>query len=119
MRQEDKNMSLLDGLLGGAVGAGVVTAVNSLIQQHGGVQGVVSQLEQQGLGGVARSWIADGANHPISPDQINQVFGHGMIGTIAAKVGMDPQDLAAKLSHALPAAIDKLTPNGQVPAKPA
>lgn len=112
-------MGLLDGLIGGAVGAEVVTAVNSLIQQHGGVQGVVTQLEQQGLGGVARSWISQGANQAISPDQINEAFGHGMIGQLAAKVGMNPQDLAAKLSHALPQAIDKLTPNGAVPPKTA
>jgi uncharacterized protein YidB (DUF937 family) len=112
-------MSFLDGLLGGAVGAEVVTAVNSLIQQHGGVQGVVSQLEQQGLGGVARSWISQGANQAISPAQINQVFGSGMLGQLAAKAGMNPEELAAKLSHALPAAIDKLTPNGTVPPKSA
>jgi hypothetical protein len=43
-------MSLLDGLLGGAVGAGVAP-LNSFIQ-HGGVKGVVT-LEQQGLGNTA------------------------------------------------------------------
>jgi uncharacterized protein YidB (DUF937 family) len=112
-------MSLLDGLLGGAIGAEVVTAVNSLIQQHGGVQGVVAQLEQQGLGGVARSWISQGANQSISPAQISQVFGNGTLGQLAAKAGMNPQDLAAKLSHALPAAIDHLTPNGAIPPKSA
>jgi uncharacterized protein YidB (DUF937 family) len=46
-------MGLLDGLLGGIVGAEMATAVNGFIQQHGGVQGVIAQLEQQGLGGVA------------------------------------------------------------------
>jgi uncharacterized protein YidB (DUF937 family) len=111
-------MSLLDGLLGGAVGAEMVSVVNSLIQQHGGIQGVVTQLEQQGLGGVARSWITNGPNQAISPAQITQVFGNsGMLGELAAKVGMNPQDLAAKLSTALPAVIDKLTPNGTMPAR--
>jgi uncharacterized protein YidB (DUF937 family) len=109
-------MGLLDGLIGGAVGAEMATVVNSLIQQHGGIQGVVTQLEQQGLGGVARSWIANGANQAISPAQISQVFGNsGVLGQLAAKTGMSPQDLAAKLSQALPAAIDKLTPNGVIP----
>jgi hypothetical protein len=32
------NMGLLDGLLGGAVGAEMVTVVNGLIEKHGGVQ---------------------------------------------------------------------------------
>jgi uncharacterized protein YidB (DUF937 family) len=114
-------MGLLDGLLGGVVGAEMVVAVNSLIQQHGGVQGVVSQLESQGLGGVARSWISNEPNQPISPAQLSQVFGSGMISQLAAKAGVNPQDLAAKLSQLLPTAIDKLTPAGTVPTptKPA
>jgi len=41
-------MGMLDGLLGGIVGAEMATAVNSFIQQHGGVQGVVAQLCQWG-----------------------------------------------------------------------
>jgi uncharacterized protein YidB (DUF937 family) len=108
-------MGLLDGLLGGIVGAEMATVVNSLIQQHGGIEGVVAQLEQQGLGGLARSWVAQGANQPISPAQIHQAFGSGLLDQLAAKAGMNPQELAAKLSQALPAAIDKLTPNGTIP----
>jgi uncharacterized protein YidB (DUF937 family) len=117
----EKNMGLLDGLLGGAVGAEMVTVVSSLIQQHGGVQGVVSQLESQGLGGVAKSWISNGPNQPISPAQVSQVFGSGMISQLAAKAGVNPQDLATKLSQMLPTAIDKLTPAGTIatPTKPA
>jgi len=110
-------MGLLDGLLGGAVGAEMATAVNSLIQQHGGVQGIVSQLEQQGLGGVARSWISNGPNQPISPDQLHKVFGSDTIQALAAKAGISPQDLASKLSTILPQVVDKLTPNGVVPGK--
>jgi uncharacterized protein YidB (DUF937 family) len=108
-------MSLFDGLLGGAVGAEVATAVNTLIEKHGGVQGIVAQLEQQGLGGTVRSWVEPGANQPISPDQVHQAFGADTIREVAAQVGLSPQDLAAKLSAFLPAAIDKLTPAGTVP----
>jgi len=109
-------MGLLDGLLGGAVGAEMATVVNSFIQQHGGVQGIVTQLEQQGLGGVAKSWVGSGTNQPISAAQITQTFST-VLGPLAAKVGMNPQDLAQKLSQVLPTAIDKLTPEGKVPPK--
>jgi len=108
-------MGLLDGLVGGAVGA----ALNSLIQQHGGVQGIVGQFEKQGFGPTVRSWVSTGANQPISADQVHQVFGSDMIGQLAAKTGMNPQELAQKLSQLLPEAIDKLTPGGQVPPKSA
>jgi uncharacterized protein YidB (DUF937 family) len=112
-------MGLLDGVLGGAVGAEMATVVNSFIQQHGGLQGIVAQFEKQGLGPTVQSWVGTGANQPISPDQVHQVFGSGMIAQMAAKAGMNPQDLAQKLSQVLPTAIDKLTPEGKVPPKSA
>ncbi|HEY4444577.1 MAG TPA: YidB family protein [Steroidobacteraceae bacterium] len=107
-------MGMLDGLLGGVVGAEMVTVVNGLIEKHGGVQGIVAQLEQQGLGGTVRSWVGSGANQPITADQIHQAFGSDTVKQLAARVGMSPEDLAAKLSQILPQAIDKLTPGGVV-----
>jgi len=110
-------MGLFDGLLGGVVGAEMATVVNGLIEKHGGVQGIVAQLEQQGLGGTVRSWVGTGANQPITADQIHQAFGSDAVKQLAAKIGMTPEDLAAKLSTILPQAIDNLTPGGVV-AKP-
>ncbi len=109
-------MGLFDGLLGGVVGAEMATVVNGLIEKHGGVQGIVAQLEQQGLGGTVRSWVGTGANQPITPDQVHQAFGSDTVKQIAARLNITPEDLAAKLSQVLPQAIDKLTPGG-VPVK--
>ncbi|MEP6883865.1 MAG: YidB family protein [Gammaproteobacteria bacterium] len=109
-------MGLFDGLLGGIVGAEMATVVNGLIEKHGGIQGIVAQLEQQGLGGTVRSWVGTGANLPITPDQVHQAFGADAVKQIAARLHMTPEDLAAKLSQVLPQAIDKLTPGG-VPIK--
>jgi uncharacterized protein YidB (DUF937 family) len=108
-------MGMFDGLLGGVVGAEMATVVNGLIEKHGGVQGIVAQLEQQGLGGTVRSWVGSGANQPITADQIHQAFGSDLVKELAAKVGLSPDVLAGKLSQVLPQAIDKLTPAGAVP----
>ncbi len=105
---------MLDGILGGAVGVEMATVVNGLIEKHGGVQGIVAQLEQQGLGGTVRSWVGTGANQAITPDQIHQAFGSDVVKELAAKVGLSPDVLASKLSQVLPTAIDKLTPTGTV-----
>ena len=108
-------MGMFDGVLGGVVGAEMATVVHSLIEKHGGVSGIVAQLEQQGLGNTVKSWVGTGANQPISPDQVHQVFGSEMVKELAAKVGLSPDVLAGKLSQYLPTAIDKLTPNGTLP----
>jgi uncharacterized protein YidB (DUF937 family) len=107
-------MGMFDGLLGGVVGAEMATVVNGLIEKHGGIQGIVAQLEQQGLGATVRSWVGTGANQPITADQVHQAFGPDTVKQLAAKFGMSPEDLSAKLSQVLPQAIDKLTPGGVV-----
>jgi len=107
-------MGMFDGLLGGVVGAEMATVVNGLIEKHGGIQGIIAQLEQQGLGGTVRSWVGTGPNQPITADQVHQAFGSETVKQLAAKFGMSPEDLSAKLSQVLPQAIDKLTPGGVV-----
>jgi uncharacterized protein YidB (DUF937 family) len=110
-------VGLLDALIGGAVGAEMITVVNQLIEKHGGLPGIVSQLQQQGLGPTVNSWIGSGPNQPISADQVHQAFGPDTIRELAARTGMNPQELAQKLSQVLPQVIDKLTPNGSVPTR--
>jgi uncharacterized protein YidB (DUF937 family) len=108
-------MGLLDGVIGGLVGGEMATVVNGLIARHGGISGIVSQLEQQGLGPTVRSWVGTGPNQPITADQLHRALGSGTIQELAAKFGLDPQDFAQKLAQVLPQVIDKLTPGGVVP----
>src|SRR5579871_6821664 len=103
-------MGLLDGLIGGAVGAGLTGVITNLINQHGGVQGIISQLESKGLGPAAQSWVSTGSNQPVSAGDVHQAFGADTLAPLAAKLGISTQELAAKLSRVLPEAIDKLTP---------
>lgn len=108
-------MSMFDGVLGGLVGGEMASVVNGLIERHGGLQGIISHLQSQGLGDAVRSWVSAGANQPISAAQITQAFGSETIRNLAAKAGMDPQVLAEKLAQLLPKSIDGLTPGGSVP----
>lgn len=108
-------MGLLDGILGGAVGAEMSSLVEGAIARHGGLPGLISQFEQQGLGGVVQSWIGTGPNQPITADQLHQVLGSATVQQMAAKFGINPQDLLQKLSQVLPQAVDRMTPGGVVP----
>jgi uncharacterized protein YidB (DUF937 family) len=54
---------------------------------------------------------------PISADQIQHVLGNTQVQQMAAKVGISPEAASSQLAQLLPTIVDKLTPNGQVPAQ--
>ena len=108
-------MGMLDGVLGGIVGAGMVSVVNNILEKHGGVQGVVGEFEKNGLGATVQSWVGTGPNQAISPEQVHQVLGPDLLQQLAAKSGLSVQDLTQKLSQVLPQAVDTLTPTGAIP----
>ena len=89
-----------------------LAAVESLIQKHGGVQGLVRQFEKQGLGSVARSWVGRGENHPISADQLYRALGYDTLQELGTKLGKTPGEVAAKLSVLLPQVVDRMTSKG-------
>lgn len=108
-------MGMFDDLLKGAAGAGLVAMATKLINDNGGVGGLMDKFQKGGLGSVFGSWVSPGQNQPVSPDQVHQVIGSDQIAQIAAKLGLPADQVAAHLSQLLPQVVDKLTPNGQVP----
>jgi uncharacterized protein YidB (DUF937 family) len=107
-------MGMFDGLLGGIVGAGMATVMNDILEKHGGLQGVVSEFERNGLGPTIQSWVGTGTNQPISADDVHRAIGPDLLQQLAAKSGMSVQDLAQKLSQVLPQAVDRMTPGGTI-----
>lgn len=107
----------LAGSLGGDTGnhAGLVQSVAGLVQQQGGLQGLLGQLQQGGLGDIASSWVSTGPNLPVQPHQLQSALGSGAIGTLAQQIGVSPDAAATQLSAILPLLVDRLTPNGSVP----
>jgi uncharacterized protein YidB (DUF937 family) len=108
-------MGLLDGILGGIIGGQMATVVNRLIEEQGGISGLVSKFNQAGLGSTINSWVSTGPNAPVSPTQVHQALGPDLLQQLAAKTGLSTQDLADKLSQVLPSVVDQLTPGGTIP----
>jgi uncharacterized protein YidB (DUF937 family) len=109
-------MGLLDGILGGALGAGALQIAGKLINDHGGIEGIAQEFQKQGLGGMVQSWIGGGANQAITPEQVHQVLGEQKINEMAQHAGVTPAEVSQHLANGLPTVIDKLTPTGVVPA---
>ena len=57
----------------------------------------------------------NGPNQPVSPQQLQGVFGNDRVQTMAGEAGMAPPDFLSQLSQHLPNAVDGLTPNGRLP----
>jgi len=119
-------MSLLDTLgsllgsssqqQGGGQAQLVAAAMEFVNNQPGGLNGLVQKFEQGGLGDVMQSWVGNGENQAISPDQLHNVLGSDAVSGLAQKVGMQPDQLSGLLSQVLPHVVNAATPNGQVPA---
>jgi uncharacterized protein YidB (DUF937 family) len=112
--------NVLGGLLGGSGGAAgsqspLLRLALQLLQQNGGIGGVVNKFRQAGYADQADSWVAVGENKPIAADALQQVLGSGTLGDIAAKLGVSTGSAAGGLASILPQIIDRMTPQGQLP----
>jgi uncharacterized protein YidB (DUF937 family) len=85
--------------------------------QGGGMNlnGLMSQLQQGGLGEQAQSWVDTGDNKKVSGEQVTQALGPEAIHEAAAAAGTTPDEAAKKLASVLPQLVDKATPQGNMP----
>ena len=112
-------MGLLDqlgGMLNQGSSSDIMGAVNALIDQQGGLAGLVQQLQNGGLGDAVASWIGTGTNLPVSAEALQQALGSEQISQIAASLGLPPEQTAGSLAQWLPQVVDTLTPGGQIEA---
>src|SRR3954452_3099932 len=109
----------ISNMLGDASGVDpskLTTAIAELVQQKGGVDGIVTSLRDGGLGGAVDSWISTGDNQPVDPQKLGAALGPDTTNQLAAKTGLSVQALLPMLAAMLPMIIDHLTPGGQLPA---
>jgi uncharacterized protein YidB (DUF937 family) len=97
-------------ILGGLLGAGAAGGVLS-----SGLSDLLKQFQQNGQGDKAETWVARGANKPVSAAELEQALGEERIAWLTRETGMSRDELLAGLSRKLPSAVDKLTPDGRVP----
>jgi uncharacterized protein YidB (DUF937 family) len=100
---------VLGQVLGGAAGG------RGGMGGGGGLGGLLAQMQQAGFGNQADSWVGRGANQPISPDAMRQIFGRDGLEQISRQAGISQDDAARGLSQLLPEVVDHMTPDGGVP----
>ncbi|MGH7649902.1 MAG: YidB family protein [Gemmatimonadaceae bacterium] len=121
-------MGLLDNVTGkaneiesaipqGSDHAGLMGHVTDFVHAHpGGLSGLIQTFREKGLGDVVNSWISREHNQPVTAAQIEGALGDEKVQALAAKLGVSTSTISTGLASILPQVVDKLTPNGTVPA---
>jgi uncharacterized protein YidB (DUF937 family) len=103
---------VLKGGLGGLLAGGAAGSVIS-----GGLGDLLKQLQQNGHGEAANSWVSPGPNKAISPGDLASALGADQINSLMSQSGLSRDELLAGLSRHLPDVINHLTPDGRLPTE--
>ena len=98
----------LGDILAGGLGGSVLS---------GGLGNLVKQMQQNGYGRQAQSWVGHGENETIPPDDMGKALGADDIEMLTQQTGMNRDELLSGLSQHLPNLVDQLTPEGRVPTE--
>jgi uncharacterized protein YidB (DUF937 family) len=107
----------LGGVLKGTLGQVETSAAPALINallartQFGDLNGLLAQLQQGGLGAQVQSWLGNGANMPITADQLKAALGNPQVQDIARHLGLPVDAALAMLSEHLPKVVDQASKN--------
>ncbi len=112
-------MDMVDQATGGS--GDHAQAAGGLMQEleshPGGITGVFSAFQNNGLGGLVQKW-AGGNTAPASQQEVEQGLGNtGLIDTVANRVGMSPTAVKAGMAVVLPLLIHHYVSNGHVTAE--
>jgi uncharacterized protein YidB (DUF937 family) len=118
---KEHHMGLLDNVTGafkGVFGDAEANAMPALISTAlaktnlGDLGGIADKLQQGGLSGQVASWLGNGPNLPISPQQLRDALGSQQVQELAAHFGVSVDAALKLLSEHLPQAVDQASPNG-------
>jgi uncharacterized protein YidB (DUF937 family) len=99
---------MLGGLLGGAGAGGLLS---------GGLRSLIGDMEKNGHGDAARSWVSNGPNQSLSPNDLANAIGADDLDAVSKQTGVPRDQLSATLSQHLPDLVNQLTPHGRLPSE--
>jgi len=97
---------MLGGLLGGAAAGGAL---------NNGLRNLLGDMEENGQGEAARSWVSNGPNESLSPGDLANAIGADDIDAVSQQTGVPRDQMLSMLSEHLPDLVNQLTPNGRLP----
>jgi uncharacterized protein YidB (DUF937 family) len=119
-------MGLFDEIVGSVLGGGdksqaLARIAGKLVTGSegtgDGLAKLVQQFQQRGMSDVVGSWVGTGQNRAISADEMDAALGPEQIDQFAQQSGLPRREVSGGLAQVLPQIIDKMTPDGRLPAQ--
>jgi len=98
--------SVLGGLLAGGAAGGILS---------GGLRNLIGDMQQNGHGAAAQSWVGTGPNQSVPPNDLAKAIGYDDLDAVSSQTGMPREQVLSTLSEHLPEFVNQLTPNGRLP----
>jgi uncharacterized protein YidB (DUF937 family) len=112
---EESKSNWLKSIAGGVIGAAALSVIKEYVEQRGGLDAVVKNLQNSGFKRQVDSWVSTGQNQAISAIEVGQAVGIDKLKKLAESTGVDFDKARDLLAEYLPIAIDKATPEGKLP----
>ncbi|TRC98306.1 DUF937 domain-containing protein [Mesorhizobium sp. WSM4303] len=108
-RAGDRNPSAPQGAILDQISKGVSgTALGDILDRFRGA----------GAGSKVDSWVGTGPNQPIQPSDVEAAIDEDTLTSLSMQTGLSREDLISRITRDLPEAVNKMTPDGKLPAGP-
>jgi uncharacterized protein YidB (DUF937 family) len=99
----------------GGQGGGGLGGLLAGVAGGGGLGALVEQFTRTGHGDAINSWINQGPNKPLPPQQLAEALGPDTVEALQQETGLDRDEVLSELAETLPQAVDQLSPDGVPP----
>ena len=76
---------------------------------------ILDRFRNAGSGTKVDSWVRPGPNEPLDRQEVEAAIDDETLTSLSQQTGFSREELVARLTQALPVAVDKMTPNGELP----
>jgi uncharacterized protein YidB (DUF937 family) len=79
---------------------------------------ILDRFRGAGAGSKVDSWVGTGPNQPIESNDVEAAIDEDTLTSLSMQTGLSREELISRIIRDLPEAVNKMTPNGELPAEP-
>ena len=79
---------------------------------------ILDRFRGAGAGSKVDSWVGTGPNQPIQPSDVEAAIDEDTLTSLSMQTGLSREELISRITRDLPEAVNKLTPDGELPPDP-